>query len=300
MNGANAAPGPKYQPAITSYDYDAPLDEAGNPTAKYFAFREVLARFIDLPVESLPEITPAAAYGTIELSECAPLMDNLDNLSTPDHSAVPETMENLGQNYGFILYQTQISGPREEEKLRILGLHDRAQVFVDDELLGILERETPHKTLSMEVPPQGSNLDFLVENMGRVNYGAELADRKGITGGVQLGQQLLFGWTIYPLPLDNLSSLSFIPGLPERWPAFFRGTFSVDVPADTYLALPGWTKGVAWINGFNLGRYWKRGPQKTLYVPGPLLKPVGNELIVLELHGTSKPVVELRDKPDLG
>jgi beta-galactosidase len=171
-------------------------------------------------------------------------------------------MESLGQNYGFILYQTQVSGPREEEKLSILGLHDRAQVFVDDEPLGILERETPHKTLSVEIPPHGSTLEFLVENMGRVNYGAELADRKGITGGVQLGQQFLFGWTIYPLPLDNLSSLRFTPGLPERWPAFFRGTFIVD--AGRHLPGPaGWNKGVAWINGFNLGRF-ERGPQDPL------------------------------------
>ena len=300
MNGANAAPGPKYQPTITSYDYDAPLDEAGNPTAKYFAFREVLARFIDLPAESLPENSPTGAYGTIQLGECAVLMENLDDLSASNHSALPETMESLGQNYGFILYQTQVSGPREEEKLHVLGLHDRAQVFVDDEPLGILEREIAHKTLSVEIPPQGATLEFLVENMGRVNYGAELADRKGITGGVQLGQQFLFGWTIYPLPLDDLSGLRFTPGLPERWPAFFRGTFTVDEPADTYLVLPGWNKGVAWINGFNLGRFWKRGPQKTLYIPGPLLKPGENELIVLELHGVSKPVAELRNEPDLG
>lgn len=301
MNGANAAPAPRYQPTVTSYDYDAPLNEAGTPTAKYFAFREVISRHVDLPAEALPEDAPAASYGQLKLSESAALMDNLENLSSPVHSAIPETMEALGQNYGFILYQTQLSGPRQEARLSILGLHDRAQVFMDDEPLGILERENPGRSLSLEVPPQGTTLEFLVENMGRVNYGPDLSfERKGITGGVLLGQQHLFGWTIYPLPLDDLTALHFLPGLPERWPAFLRGTFTVENPADTYLALPGWNKGAAWVNGFNLGRYWKRGPQKTLYIPAPLLQPGENELVVLELHGVSKPVVELRDKPDLG
>ena len=300
MNGANAAPGPKYQPTVTSYDYDAPLDEAGRPTSKYFALREVIARYTELPEESLPEDPPPADYGQVQLDETAELFHSLDRISAPLHTSLPEPMENLGQNYGFILYQTQISGPREEAKLRILSLHDRAQVYMDDEPLGILERESPDKTLSLEVPEHGTTLEFLVENMGRVNYGPELADRKGITEGVQLGQQLLFGWTIYPLPLDDLRELRFHTGEPDRYPAFFRGKFNVDRPADTYLALPGWTKGVAWVNGFNLGRYWKRGPQKTLYIPGVLLNNGENEIIVFELQDMQKPLVELRDKADLG
>jgi len=300
MNGANEAPAPKYQPTVTSYDYDAPLDESGRPTPKYFAFREVIARHFDLPEVSLPEDPPPAAYGRVKLTESAGLFHNLDRLSSPQHSATPEPMEMFDQNYGFILYQTQVSGPREEAKLRILGLHDRVQVFMDDELLGILERESPGKTLDVEVPGHGTTLEFLVENMGRVNYGPNLADRKGITQGVQLGQQLLFGWTIYPLPLEDLRELRYQPGLPEHYPAFFRGKFHVDRPADTHLALPGWTKGVAWINGFNLGRYWKRGPQKTLYIPAPLLEAGENEIVLFELHGAGKPEVELRAEADLG
>lgn len=300
MNGANAEPGPKYQPTVTSYDYDAPLDEAGHPTPKYHAFRDVIARFSDLPLEAAPEAPPPAAYGRVELREFVGLEDSLDLLSEAVQSAVPETMEEVDQDYGFILYRTQISGPREEEKLHVFGLHDRAQVFVDDEEIGVLERENPGKLLSIEVPPQGSTLELLVENMGRVNYGPNLADRKGITQGVTLGQQLLFNWTIYPLPLDDVSGLRFETGLPTRWPAFFRGTFVVERPADTYLALPGWTKGVAWVNGFNLGRFWKRGPQKTLYVPCPILVVGENEIVVFELHGTNKPVVEFRDEADLG
>lgn len=299
MNGANAAPGPRYQPTVTSYDYDAPLDEAGNPTPKYFALREVIGRFVDLPPLELPEDAPAADFGKVEWVESAALEHNLEVLSEEIQSATPEPMEAFDQDYGFILYRTQVSGPREDARITVKGLHDRALVFMDDEEIGILERETSKNSLTIEVPPQGTTLEFLVENMGRVNYGPELVDRKGITGGVLLGQQWLFNWEIYPLPLDDLSQLRFEPGLPQRYPAFFRGVFHVERPADTYLALPGWTKGVAWINGFNLGRYWKRGPQKTLYVPGPLLVAGQNELILFELHAAGKPA-ELRNKAELG
>ena len=299
MNGANAAPGPRYQPTVTSYDYDAPLDEAGNPTPKYFALREVIGRFVDLPPLELPEDAPAADFGKVEWVESAALEHNLEVLSEEIQSATPEPMEAFDQDYGYILYRTQVSGPREDARITVKGLHDRALVFMDDEEIGILERETSKNSLTIEVPPQGTTLEFLVENMGRVNYGPELVDRKGITGGVLLGQQWLFNWEIYPLPLDDLSQLRFEPGLPQRYPAFFRGVFHVERPADTYLALPGWTKGVAWINGFNLGRYWKRGPQKTLYVPGPLLVAGQNELILFELHAAGKPA-ELRNKAELG
>jgi beta-galactosidase len=299
MNGANASPGPKYQSTVTSYDDDAPLDEAGNPTDKYTAFREVITRITGQTVMPVPEAIPAKTFGKVKLEQFASLWDNLEALSIPDESAFPETMEALGQSYGFIHYQTRVSGPRDSVRLSISGLHDRAQVFQDGELSGILERENPKRTLNLSIPPQGSTLEFLVENMGRVNYGPELLDRKGITGGVFLGQQFLFGWTNRSLPLDDLSALRYNSGVPERLPSFFRGTFEVDAPSDTYLALPGWTKGVAWINGFNLGRYWKRGPQKTLYIPAPLLKNGRNELVVFELHGLKKNVVELRDQPDL-
>jgi beta-galactosidase len=135
--------------------------------------------------------------------------------------------------------------------------------------------------------------------MGRINYGPDLLDRKGITDGVLLGEQYLFGWTIYPLPLHDLSGLPFETADALAAPAFFRGTFSVTAANDTFLALPGWTKGVCWINGFNLGRYWVRGPQQTLYVPGPLLRKGENELIVFELHQAGGRMVEFRDRPRL-
>lgn len=299
MNGANCHGG-HYLPTVTSYDYDAVLSECGDPTPKFFAFRDVIAKHTPLPDLAIPEPTPKLALGPVAMTESVRLFDSLPALASPVERATPEPMEMLGQSYGFILYHTTVTGPRGEAPLTLRHLHDRAQVFVDGQPLGVLERERPDNTLSLAVPPEGATLDILVENMGRVNYGPDLLDRKGITEGVQLGQQYLHGWTIWPLPLDDLSALAFAPAQSPDGPAFHRGTFAVAEPADTFLALPGWTKGVCWLNGFNLGRYWSRGPQVTLYVPAPLLHRGDNELVVLELHSAGPRTVEFRDTPQLG
>ena len=136
--------------------------------------------------------------------------------------------------------------------------------------------------------------------MGRTNYGPHLKDYKGITEGVRLGNQFLFGWTIYTLPLKDISSLSYDGQKEDKVPAFFRGYLDVDEPADTFLSMEGWGKGIVFVNGFNLGRYWEVGPTKTLYVPAPLLKKGKNEIIVFELEKVKEPVIEFLDKPDLG
>jgi beta-galactosidase len=135
--------------------------------------------------------------------------------------------------------------------------------------------------------------------MGRINFGPALLDRKGITKSVTLAGQFLFGWEIYTLPLDDLQGLEYSQGRPSVFPAFLRGIFEVDEPADTFLELSGWTKGAVWLNGFNLGRYWNRGPQRTLYIPAPLLKEGENEIIILELHKIGKPLVQFVSKPKL-
>jgi beta-galactosidase len=185
--------------------------------------------------------------------------------------------------------------------LRVRGLHDRAHLFIDGDLTDILERETGNEYSAVDLL-KDAQLDILVENMGRVNFGPSLLDRKGITEGVTVNDQYQFGWTVYPLPLNDLSKLQFTrQASPDiKAPTFFRVTFNWDEPTDTFLGLPGWTKGVVWLNGFNLGRYWERGPQKTLYIPAPLLRKGENELIVLELHGTDRTTVEFGATPILG
>jgi len=299
MNGANCFPWIGYLPDVTSYDYAAPLDESGDPSRKFSIYGHILRRHIPgLPPLTVPLPARKQAHGAMPMTESAGLFESLGKKYL---RPTPEPMEAFDQAYGFILYRTQVSGPRPGAGLEIFDLHDRAQVFLNGQPVGILERSSPRRKLSIAIPEGGATLDILVENMGRVNFGIDLLDRKGITRGVALGGQYLFGWEIYPLPFDDISGLQFraATGFEAGLPCFWRGRFPVNDPADTFLDLPGWTKGVAWLNGFNLGRYWKRGPQQTLYIPAPLLRKGENELVVLELHGQEKPVVELVDKPIL-
>ncbi|MFC5701616.1 beta-galactosidase [Cohnella faecalis] len=312
FNGANDFG--RYEPTVTSYDYHALLNEAGEVTDKYMAVREVIARHVGPPAVPLPEPVKKMSYGAVRLTEQAKLFDQLDRLSRPVTSVYPETMERLGQDYGFVYYQTQVSGPRPKSKVVIQEVRDRALVYLNGDYQGVIDRNEHDNTLDMnahdiavEISPEGSKIGILVENQGRVNYGWMLKDSKGITEGVRLAGQFLFNWEMYSLPLDDLSELRF--GLlreEERSvaslnsPSFFRGTFEVSEPADTFLKLEGWNKGVVFLNGFNLGRYWAKGPQQTLYVPGPLLLEGKNEIIVFELHGTIDPVVRFQDYMVLG
>ncbi|MGO4107673.1 beta-galactosidase [Paenibacillus sp. YAF4_2] len=300
-NGANYQE--KYEPTVTSYDYDAPLSECGDLTEKYMAVREVLRKHGAKVSEVLPEPARKKGYGTVAMKEAADLFVNLESLSSSVRRSCPEPMEKLGQNYGFILYRTLVTGPRKSQELHLQDVHDRAQVFLDGCWIATVERWEP-KPIVVDIPVQGATLDILVENMGRVNYGPRLKDAKGITEGVRLDNQFLFDWTIYPLPLADLSALPFErltnQSKTSEHPTFFKGEVIIDDIADTFMLLEGWTKGVVWINGFNLGRYWEKGPQRTLYVPAPLLLKGRNEIIVLELHGTDMPELQLVEAPDLG
>ncbi|MFE6078907.1 beta-galactosidase family protein [Paenibacillus sp. NPDC057886] len=300
-NGANCQQKDQYEPTITSYDYDSLLSESGEPTAKFYAVREVIARYRDIGELVLPEPVGRFAYGRVELTEHAALLPQVGRLAAPVQRTRPQTMEKLGQDYGFILYRTHITGPREKQELVVQDVRDRALIYVDGEFLGVLERGNTELSVSFEVPEKGAELCILVENMGRVNYGPYLRDSKGITEGVRHGFQFLFDWTIHCLPLEDLSSLQFETGIqngPEV-PAFYRGTLHVKEVKDTFLQPDGWTKGVAFVNGFNIGRYWNKGPQGTLYVPAPLLCQGENEIIVFELHEAVDQAVTFVDKPIL-
>ncbi|MGQ7884585.1 beta-galactosidase [Paenibacillus sp. WC2504] len=308
-NGANF--GEKYEATITSYDYDSPLSECGDETEKFRAVRSVIARYLEMDEKEFPAFPapiPKKSYGRVALTEKADLLGQLAQLSTPVKRTCPEPMEMLGQSYGFIVYSTQVSGPRTGEKLHLQEVHDRAQVFLDGVYQDTIERWDP-RPLSLDIPAEGARLDIVVENMGRVNYGPKLKDYKGITEGVRFNNQFLFDWTIYPLPLDKVDAIPFVSSeknvkqddaRDQERPTFYRGEFHVEEAGDTFVRLDGWSKGVVWINGFNLGRYWEKGPQRTLYVPAPLLRKGSNEIIVFELHRTEEPIVALTDSPDLG
>lgn len=297
MSGANSQK--KYQPIITSYDFDAPLNEKGDITPKYEAFRNVIKKYTDLPEASMPEDSPIMSIPSFELTESVNLLDSINNLSTAVERVIIEPMEYLDQSYGFILYETDIPEEQIDASLLIRELHDRAHVFLNNKLIGTLEREFPEKTINLDILEQGANLKILVENMGRTNHSYNIVDRKGITEAVILGSRFLHHWKIYPLPLTDLSKLKFSSNNSSLFPSFFRSFFNITDLADSFLYPKNWTKGVCWINGFNLGRYWKRGPQQTLYVPKPLFKKGENEIILLELDGTEDKIVEFIDKPIL-
>ncbi|HEY3481784.1 MAG TPA: beta-galactosidase [Streptomyces sp.] len=297
-NGANDKH--TYRPTVTSYDYDAPLDEAGAPTAKYAAFREVIARHAPVPDEPAPAPSKKLSALGIALDHSVPLLAGAELLGDAVSGPRPLSMEELGQDFGFVLYETTApaAGPAH---LYVEDVRDRAQVFVDGVAVGVLERESHHTALTFTVPRAGARLEVLVENQGRVNYGQGIHDRKGLLGEVLLNGRAPDHWTSRPLPLTSLDALAFAPTTAHpTGPAFHRGLFDVETPADTYLDLGGWTKGNAWVNGFHLGRYWSRGPQRTLYVPAPVLRAGANEITVLELHATAHTTVALRDEPDLG
>ena len=301
MNGANCYD--KYEPTVNSYDDDAPLNENGAITPKYELFREVLRDFTDVPEMDLPAPIPTKRYGEVEFTECVRLMDSLNVLSEPVHAAAPLTMEELDQGYGFVMYHTHVSGPREELPVILQDVHDRAHIYVNGELRGIQYRNDPEPNVQISVPKEGCDLDILVENMGRVNYGYHMLDRKGITEGIRLGQAFVYQWDHYPLPMDDLSALKFEARKPEfdGTPLFMRGSFTVDgAPCDTFVKLPGFKKGLIYVNGRLLSRHWEVGPQKSAYLPAPFLREGENELVVLELEGFDKPAALLDDEAELG
>ncbi len=292
MNGANY--GGRFQPQPTSYDYDAPLDEAGRPTKKYFVLRDVIAKYLPKGEARLaaPKTDASIEIPSVELTAYAGL---LDNLPPPVRSSAPLSMEDLGQSYGFVLYRTTIAAPGTK-LLSIDTLRDFAVVLLNGKRVASLDRRHKQRSVTLEVAAAPARLDIIVENGGRINYGKEILDnRKGITGQVTWGDETLTGWEMFPLPLSTLPAGN-AGGPKEGGPAFYRGTFRLDRTGDTYLDLRGWEKGAVWVNGHPLGRYWYIGPQQTLYLPGAWLRSGVNEIALLELEShTSHMVAGLRE-----
>lgn len=291
MNGANYHD--EQRCTVTSYDYDALLTEAGDLTEKYHLVKDILKKYEHkikkhknhkyFSVKESKKIN----YGDVEFTEYGTFKENLDLISKHYTSPYPLTMEELDQDYGFILYKTTIKGKLEALKLNLQEVRDRALVYLNGEYQGVIDRNNKQEILLSADGPE-STLEILVENMARINYGPLLKDPKGITEGVRIGNQFLFNWDIYTIPLKDIENIKYGNGNKEEYPTFYRGSFEVKEVGDTYLDFEGWEKGVVFINGFNLGRYWKAGPQKRLYLPAPLLKEGKNEIVVFELHKDNK------------
>uniref|UniRef100_A0A2K5PE37 Galactosidase beta 1 like n=1 Tax=Cebus imitator TaxID=2715852 RepID=A0A2K5PE37_CEBIM len=304
----------RFLPITTSYDYDAPISEAGDPTPKLFALRNVISKFQEVPLGPLPPPSPKMMLGPLTLHLVGHLLAFLDLLCPhgPINSILPMTFEAVKQDHGFMLYRTYLTHTIFEPTpfwVPNNGVHDRAYVMVDGVFQGVLERNMRDKLFLMG--KLGSKLDILLENMGRLSFGSNSSDFKGLLEPPILGHTVLTQWMMFPLKIDNLVKWWFPLQLLKRphpqapsGPTFYSKTFPIVGSAgDTFLYLPGWTKGQVWINGFNLGRYWTtRGPQQTLYVPRFLLFPKGalNKITLLELENVPlQPQVQFLDKPIL-
>lgn len=301
MNGANCTE-KEYQPTVNSYDDDAPINEYGGLTEKYYAFKTLFEKYGYKNEADVSEPV-TVAYPAVELKEAASLFNNLEALSEPVETTLPVTMEKLDQGYGYILYETFIRGPVDENELYIKA-NDRAYVYIDGKFRGIQYRNDKKQRIKLSVPEKGVKLSILVENMGRINYGPFMRDCKGIVEPVRLGNQILYHWTTYTLPFSDLNQLEFVRSKALRFdeqPVFLKGNLMLEnEPSDTFVKMEGFRKGLIWVNGFLLSRYWRTGPQKTAYLPGCYLKKGVNEIIVFETEGFRKPVVQFSSLPELG
>jgi beta-galactosidase len=294
-----------FKPDTSSYDYDAPISEAGWTTPKFDRTRELMSKYL-LPGESIPDAparNPVITFPPTTATECAPLFSNLP---TPIEDKTPRTMEQYDQGHGCILYRTTLP-PGPAAILDANEIHDFGFVYLDGEKIGITDRRNRHFHVNLPERTKPTTLDILVEAMGRVNFGAEVKDFKGIHAPVRIlagtDTTELTNWKIFSFPLDapSLSNLSFSPVARDRSPApsFYRITVNLAQPADTFLDMRPWGKGVVWINGHCLGRYWNIGPTQTMYVPGPWLKPGKNEFLILDLLGPQSPTLASLDQPIL-
>ncbi len=297
MSGANWDHN-RYEPDVTSYDYDSPVSESGALTKKFVAFREVIAKHragVRLP--DPPAELPVIAVPEFQVTEAAPLWANLP---VPIASEVPRSMEAFGQSFGYILYRATIDSPMSGE-LVIPEMRSYALAYVNGELAGTLDRRKKQDRLRVNAPGKAT-IDILVEGSGRINFTTELRhERQGINGPVTLAGKEPRGWQVFPLPMEDLRELQFskVSSETPHGPAFYRGQFDLSETGDTFLDTRGWGKGAVWINGHPLGRFWNVGPQQTLYVPAPYLKKAANEVIVftlgsqtLRLRGLREPVLD--------
>jgi beta-galactosidase len=292
-----------FKPDVSSYDYDAPISEAGWTGEKFQKTRELMAKYL-LPGESIPEspsALPVIEIPEFKLQNVAPIFDNLP---LPKKDEIPHNMESYDQGRGIILYRTTLPAG-DACTLEAKEVRDFAWVFLDGKQIGVMDRR--NRSLSVNIPKHGKDgrLDILVEPMGRINFGEEVHDRKGLYSPVTVISENkkiveLKGWNIYNLDLTvkMLNQLKWKKATTIT-PAFWHGQFNLNVTGDVFLNVSNWGKGEVWINGHCLGRYWNIGPTQTMYLPGAWLKQGVNEVIVLDLLGPKEPKLSGLKKPIL-
>lgn len=312
---------PGYQPDCTSYDYDAPINEQGAATPKFFELRQMLQGYSATTLPPVPKAIPVVALPKTEFREHAPLFA-AHNLPESIEADGTYTMEMYDQGWGSILYSCELPALSAPTILRIADVHDFAMVYVDGQLMGKLYRGNGDEALQLPALPKGGRLEIFVEAMGRINYSRLIHDRKGITEGVTLHTRMkgydqtlsITDWRVQLFPVSyefaasrKYDTYQYASEILEESPAktrvpaprqqhelagYFRTHVKVSKVGDTYLDLSSWSKGIVWVNGHCLGRYWNVGPQQALYLPGCWLKKGDNEVIILDIVGPKNAVTE--------
>ncbi|MDR6940693.1 glycoside hydrolase family 35 protein [Mucilaginibacter pocheonensis] len=281
--GANAFSPTQYQPDLTSYDYDAPINEQGQPTPKYYMLRKLIRKYVKYKIPAVPKAAAAISIPPVTLNALTSIWQQLP---APVVSPQPQPMEYYGQNQGLMLYRTKLIG-HKKGTLTITEPHDYAMVFVDGKFVDTIYRDGGK--WSIKIPESSSKtptLDILVEGMGHINFAQYMIDRKGITDRVTLNGMTLMDWQIYPLPMTEAFIKTLNPAKADENSKgmFFKGSFELQKTGDTYFDLSNYSKGIIYVNGHNLGRYWNTGPQQRLYCPASWLNKGANEIIVFDFH----------------
>lgn len=299
--GANYNTETNIQPDLTSYDYDAPISEAGWATEKYMGIRELMKKYVKYDVPEVPERIPVVKLPELYFDKTVDVLPLLEQ-QKPVTADEPLHFEDLGQGFGYVLYRRHFNQPISGV-MRVPGIADFATVYVDGKKVGELNRVLDCDSLQIDIP-FNSTLDILVENLGRINYGARIVENhKGITQPITIGGSRISGnWNMYGLPLSQMPAVDALPeGYKTGCPVYYRAKFTLDKVGDTFLDMEKWGKGIVFVNGHNLGRYWKVGPQQTLYLPGCWLKEGENEVVVFDqlndhrkysLSSVTEPVLE--------
>ncbi|MGY0402207.1 glycoside hydrolase family 35 protein [Carnobacterium jeotgali] len=301
MNGCSARLG-KDLPQLTSYDYDAPLNEQGNPTNKYDSLQKMMKESFPGIEQHSPLVKNSMSITDVPVVGKVNLLSIIDRIADKQESKYPKTMEALGQQYGYTLYRSHVKKDSEEEFYRVIDGSDRVHFFLNEEKIATQYQEEIGEKIYGS-PITGSNqLDVLVENMGRVNYGHKLladTQQKGIRRGVMSDLHFITDWEQYSLDFLKPLTIDFNEEWKENAPSFYQYKVTIDTPEDTFINMELFGKGIVLVNGFNIGRFWNVGPTLSLYAPKALFKKGENEIIVFETEGIWSETISLEKEPKL-
>ncbi|MES3714476.1 beta-galactosidase family protein [Staphylococcus ureilyticus] len=287
-------------PQITSYDYDAPLDEAGNPRKKYFRLQEMLKKEKKDIQQHNPKYREFMEINNIEVSERVSLFEILDDISIKTTAKYPQTMEQVGDGYGYFVYRTSIKKESNVENFRIVDARDRVHLFIDNKLEYVAYQDEIGEKFEVQLQSEQPLVDMLVENMGRVNYGHKLlssTQRKGLGQGLMQDLHFVQDYEQFDIQLDKLKAEHFQKNYKKGTPSFHRFKFNLEKPYDTYLDMQHFGKGIVLVNGYNIGRYWEIGPTLSLYISKALLNIGENEIIIFETENKENSIINLKKKP---